>query len=392
MKKMLLFRGGGVVLDFFTTIFERSFRELGVETVTVDTEKEPSDELKRGLSEGAFSAGFCCNFLGLNYSLDEKGDSIWDRFSLPVYHLILDHPFHFDAKWETVPERMTLLVIDCRHIDFLKRFYSTTKDVVFFPHGGLEAPIPHPDLKDRPISVLYAGNLSRIEAQGLIPDLSSVDRYDALKACRSILSALTEEPEYTTEETIERYFNEISIGFSDEELKKEIVRLRFLESFAVSYFREQAILRFLESGIDVTVYGRGWEETEYALHPNLTLGGVIPPAEVLYEMNRAKVVFSTETWFKAGAHERVFNGQLARSLVVTDDSAYLSERFPENRELLRYSLKETAELPDKVLALLLDEKKAREMADRGFAYASSHDTWTQRFRNTLPDIFANINA
>ncbi|MBQ4293505.1 MAG: glycosyltransferase family 1 protein [Lachnospiraceae bacterium] len=378
-KKVLLFTGGGRLLDFYSEIFALSFRQNGLDTILQDVYEKPGPELLGSILKGEVAFGLCQNFLGLRYSLDGKR-SLWEQTGLRVFLLLFDHPFHFDREWKEVPDDLTVLVMDRGHIPYIRRFYPTVTDVVFLPHAGIESPLPHSPLENRDITILYAGNLSRIEAQGLIPDLSSVTSYDALRACREILSRLTEEPKYTTEETIERYFKEQSIDFSDEELGKEIARLRFLESFAVSYFRELAIARFLEAGMDVTILGRGWEETPFCAHPKLTLLGAVDPEEVLQFMNRAKCVFSTQTWFKDGGHDRIFNGQLAKSMVVTEETPFLRERFPEEKEVLFFSLEELTGLPQRVEEVLSDTEKARAIASCGFESALQNDTWASRFK------------
>jgi len=54
-------------------------------------------------------------------------------------------------------------------------------------------------------------------------------------------------------------------------------------------------------------------------------GGLVAPSKVLELMQDAKIVLSTMTWFKAGSHDRVFNGMLAGAVSVTDDSEYIRE-------------------------------------------------------------------
>lgn len=57
-------------------------------------------------------------------------------------------------------------------------------------------------------------------------------------------------------------------------------------------------------------------------------------------MNDAKIVLNTMTWFKAGAHDRIFNGMLAKAVVVTDDSTYLRREFTDGRELVMFRRQE----------------------------------------------------
>lgn len=376
--RILLFRGAGHVLDFYADHFRMCFEKMGHECLVYDIEAEENSQkaLKSALTDG-INFAFCFNHLGLSFA---------PLFSCPFFDLLFDHPFHFHRELSEMPENGILLCMDRRHIAFVRRFYPKVQEVFFFPHAGTEADVvPHPALCDRPIPVLYCGSLSRNEAQGLIPDLSSVTKYDALALCREVLTQLSENPECTTEETIERYFRSKRIEFTYEELLKEIVRLRFLDPFAVSFFREQAVLRLVEQGIPVTVYGNGWEDTEWSHLPALTLKGTVPAKEVPALMNQAKLVLSTQTWFKDGAHDRIFNAQLNGAVAVTDTSAYLKERFPEGKELALFELPSIQTLPLMVQDLLSNEKKAQDLADRGYSSAKAHDTWSLRLTDLLSD-------
>ena len=373
--RILLFRGADQALDTFSDHFRFCLEQMGHECLVYDIGAEETSQkaLKSAILDG-ISFGFCFNNLGLSFAR---------LFTSPFFDLIVDHPFHFHKELSEMPENGILLCIDRKHLDFVHRFYPKVQEAYFFPHGGIEADIPHPPLTDRPIPVLYCGSLSRNVAQGLIPDLSAVTRYDALSLCREVLTTLSEEPEYTTEEMIERCFRSKKIELTDEELLHEIVRLRFLEAFAVSFFREQAVLRLVEQDIPVTVYGRGWEETPWAHLSSLTLKGVVTAAEVPALMNQARIVLNTLTWFKAGAHERIFNAQLNGAVSVTDPSDYLLERFSDGEELSFFSLEKIRELPDLVRDLLSDEKKAQDLSDRGFASAKEKDTWSLRLKELL---------
>ena len=57
------------------------------------------------------------------------------------------------------------------------------------------------------------------------------------------------------------------------------------------------------------------------------------------------------TWFKAGAHDRIFNGMLAKAVVVTDDSTYLRREFTDGRELVMFRRQELGTLPERVFDL-----------------------------------------
>lgn len=134
----------------------------------------------------------------------------------------------------------------------------------------------------------------------------------------------------------------------------------------------------VESGIHVTAYGVGWDQCEWSDNPYLTYGGKVLAPQILPLMNDSKIVLNTMTWFKAGAHDRIFNGMLAGAAVVTDDSTYLRRTFTDGKELVMFSLKELQTLPERVFDLFGHISHMQEMADCGYRAAKEGHTWKNR--------------
>ena len=185
-------------------------------------------------------------------------------------------------------------------------------------------------------------------------------------------------PNRTTEDVLEDYFAELELPISEEQLADYISRFRFLDAYAVSFFREQAVRILVENGIRVVVYGEGWERTDWADNSNLILGGKVLAPEVLPLMYQSKIVLNTMTWFKDGSHDRVFNGMLSGAVVVSDASVYMQEQFENHKELELFELETIQELPFIVEDLLQDLPRAQQIADAGRKKAMKEHTWEQR--------------
>ena len=156
------------------------------------------------------------------------------------------------------------------------------------------------------------------------------------------------------------------------------MQMRFIDSYATSFFREQAVRILVENGIRVTAYGTGWDQCEWSGSPYLDYRGKVLAPEILPFMNDAKIVLNTMTWFKAGAHDRIFNGMLAKAVVVTDDSTYLRREFTDGRELVMFRRQELGTLPERVFDLFGHLEQAQEIADCGYLAAQENHTWKSR--------------
>ena len=238
---------------------------------------------------------------------------------------------------------------------------------------------------ERSIDVLYAGGLSKYVAEGLVPDLGEIKEFDAFALAQEVLSDLINHPNKTTESAIESYFSSTGKDYSEEELNYWITELRFIDSYATSFYREQSVRLLVEAGIQVAVFGGGWDQCDWADNPNLLYGGKVLAPQVLELMNHSKIVLNTMTWYKNGIHDRIINGMLAKAAVVTDMSAYLEEELSNAGYpfLEPFYLTRMGELPEKVGNLLENKMYLEELAQRGYAYAKKNHTWAQRGRYLL---------
>ena len=212
-----------------------------------------------------------------------------------------------------------------------------------------------------------------------IPDASEyTTEVDGEEMAQVVLSELVHHPDRTTEDVIEEYLKYKRNDISEQRIHEIIVQMRFIDSYATSFFREQAVRILVENGIRVTAYGTGWDQCEWSDNPYLVYGGKVLAPEILPLMNDSKIVLNTMTWFKAGAHDRIFNGMLAGAAVVTDDSTYLRREFTDGKELVMFSRNEIRTLPERVFDLFGHMQSTQKMADCGYQSAKEHHTWKSR--------------
>lgn len=377
-RRYIFFKGLIDTLDLYTDEFVKIYTKNGDQCLVLDAscmEKEMM-RLAAFLLEPV-AAVISFNNIGLHLERSD-GENIWDRYKIPFYNILMDHPFHYKEALDRAPEQTVLLCMDENHVEYVKRFFPNIKRTAFFPHAGIVLGC-HLPVRERKIDVLYAGGLSRYAAEGLIPDLGEITEFDAFSLVKNALERLIQEPDDTTEHVIEQCLLDMKLKFNNQRLAQMIAKLRFIDAFAVSFYREQMVRLLAENGITVTVFGRGWDRCEWE-HPNLVYGGEIPPYKILELMQQSKIVLNTMTWFKRGAHDRIFNGMLAGAVVVSDFSFYLKEHFTNGKELRMFSLKNMEGLVDIVKYLLANPNEAQNMADCGYQAALKSHRWCNRLR------------
>lgn len=380
MKKTLIyFTGIYDTLDLFTGKLREAFRELGYASFLYDAarQEESKNSLLALLADGGQFA--CITFNNLGYNLDlPDGKNIWDAYGIPYINILMDHPFHYEKPLRNAPATSVVLGTDRNHVTYIRRFHKNIGKADFLPHAGVELGGSHKPLSQRGIDVLYAGALPIYTVADMIPDLSSIPEVDGVKMAQEVLGELVRHPKRTTEEVIEEYLKVHRADISEQRIQQITMQMRFLDSYATSFFREQAVRILVENGIRVTAYGTGWDQCDWSDNPHLNYKGKVLAPDILPLMNDSKIVLNTMTWFKAGSHDRVFNGMLAKAVVVTDDSTYLRREFTDGKELVMFPLEELRALPERVFDLFGHLQSAQQIADCGYLAAKEGHTWKSR--------------
>ncbi len=388
-RTVIYFAGVYDTLDLFTEKLREAFEEMGYESFVYDaaTENDSKHTLidllemeKAGCTEQNSANAFACvtfNNLGYNLALPD-GRNIWEAYDVPYINILMDHPFHYEKPLRNAPATAMVLCVDRNHTKYIRKYFKNIRQTDFLPHAGVELGSRHKPLAERGIDVLYAGALPIYTVAKMIPDLSSIREVDGQMMAQDILAELVQNPNRTTEEVIAEYLRDKRNDISEQRIHEIIVQMRFIDSYATSFFREQAVRILVESGIRVTAYGTGWNQCEWSDNTYLDYRGKVLAPEILPLMNDSKVVLNTMTWFKAGAHDRVFNGMLAGAAVVTDDSTYMKSAFRDGEELVMLSLKELGTLPERIFSLFGHMDETQQMANRGYHAAKENHTWKNR--------------
>lgn len=378
-KRIIFIRGTWETLDVFSKGIEEYFIETGAELFVLDT-KELLVSLGKlyDFIQRPVDAVITFNNVGLNIELI-PGEKLWNKLNFLCIDILVDHPVCYLQELQMAPERTVAICVDKNHVSFIKRYFPNIMAAHFVPHGGMVWQREQISWQDRRIDVLYAGGLPREVAAGYIPqNLNEICGIDSEELCDKVLTSLVSNTKCTLEEAIENYFKEKQISVSEEQLLQYIRLFRFLDVYAISYYRERAIKLLVENGVHVTVYGHGWENCSWISYPNMEYHPNVSPEEILTLMGNSKIVLNSMPNFKNGSHERIFNGMLAGAVVVSDTSLYLEEEFLGKNLLHLYDLKSQQELPQIINDILEHPKEAEKMTEQAYQEGVEKHTWRIR--------------
>lgn len=367
-KRIVLFGGAHFILQYIAEKYQQAFSKMGYETLIVNLTN--SENLMHNMetfyafAEKGIDAVLTFNNRGFLLSAKDN-ECLWDKLKVPCYNMLYDHPMYYFDTLDKSPEQGIVVCEDRNHADYVKRFFPAVRKSFFLSTGGeeLRPGQPKKPIADRTIDVLYIGGNKYIENFAC----------DAI--AESLIDELTRNPYKTFERVMEDYMKNVQPDISDAELKLMIQKYRFVDLQVTGLYRLETLRTLAKAGINITVYGNDWEQTDLMKYPCINCHSIIPFTEGIMLMEDSKIVLNQFAWFKDGCCERIFNTMLQGAVCLTDDSIYLKEQFTDREDIVFYSMGALDKLPELVNDLLQDPAGMQRIADRGYSNAAAHHTW-----------------
>lgn len=381
-------------LDLFTRELISAFEEMNYETFVYDLKKQ-EDSLK-GLTffcQKPVDAVITFNTMFYKMELS-SGQNAWRELGIKYITILVDHPNNFKDTLLDFSDNEVVLCIDKKHMEYVERFFPNIYTFGFLPHGGKEIePKVLLPFSERKMDVMYAGRIPNANIGALQIPINVIAKYSSLFDVKDFVVTVCKElfadPTQTIENSVEFVLQRMGVRLEEDELGNMISDFMFLHSYILAYYREKVLACIARSGISLYIYGGGWDTYEWTQLENVYLMGNISPEQVLEEMHNAKIVLSTMAWFKDGSHERIFNGMLAKSLVVSETSKYIQEIFSEvgeTQEIMLFDLNMLKELPERIQHMLDCENEAMAIVDRGYEKAKFGHTWKIRAKEIAEEL------
>lgn len=382
MKKIMFFVGDIETQGYFSLQIAEEMKRLGHEIFIFDLSKPWASTQKffGSFFEKGNTVLINFNFHGMSgedYFLDENGRSMWDALQIPSYNIVVDHPMYYHHFLEKVPSNYHHISIDRNHEKYMRRFFPEIENGSFLPLAGTQL---YKDRSNVPIShrrydVVMVGNYCI--PQTFEKYITRIDEeYTAFYY--GMIDELFAKPWRTVEEVAQEHLLREIGEVPEEELKKAMASLTFIDLYVRYTFRGRAVQELADAGIKVHVFGDGWDRLECKHPENLILMNNLDSEGCLKKLRQTKLSLNVMPWFKDGAHDRIFNTMLNGAVCLTDSSIYLDDILEDQKNSAIYSLSEMEKLPEIAGALLEDVDKMQSIADSGYQLAQEGHTWAHR--------------
>lgn len=368
--------------NFFSNVLSQELQKRGHEIFILDLLNPPAENPHSYVRFSQFASAkvdAVVSFDGLGIK-DDLLIGIWNAYQTVVVDIFMDPPLRFHTAMEKHPQNYLMFCCDWDHVEYVKKYFGQSVPCVgFMPHVGVmpDQNIPVIPYAQKKYDVLFSGTyyspenrLSQVEEM-VEKGTAVYDFYQILFEC------LVEDSRLTIEQGAFRTIERMGLSV-DQDMLKSLMRCAEPVDWAIRMYQRGRVVEVLaESGVELYLLGRGWENHCSAKYPNVhRIDDRIPYADTLAYMADARLNLNVFPWFKAGTHDRIFNALLQHSLPLTDSSRWVDENFTNGEDIALYDLEHLEKLPEIVGELLRDTERAERMIQKGYEKTAKNLTWS----------------
>ena len=397
MKRIVMVVGGVETLEYFSYQLGKTFAKQGYLVFYYDLKDESTSAKRlRKFVRTKDTVLVTFNFEGLEKEpgvYKEGIGYIWDEYRIPCYNIAADHPYYYHDRLVDLPKEYHHISIDKFQEQYFKTFYPEFHHLGFLPLAGTEL-----SKEEENDIVLEKCETCKETENGRYMDVIMTGNYTPPSFCEKHIHWINEEyaafyqgiiddlianPNQTVE-AAELFACEREMGHTPyDEIRIAMHRMIFIDLYVRNYWRGEAVKALVDAGIQVDVFGKGWEELVCEKPENLHIHPQTTSLACLQHLQHAKVSLNVMPWFKDGAHDRVFNSILNGAVCVSDNSKYLCEELEEGEGVCYYDLKELQKLPYIVQDLLQNKNKMQDIVSKGIEKVRKNHTWDTRAKQII---------
>lgn len=377
------------IIDFNTDIFSYMFSKNYYDNYNADNDVA-----------GTECAGGSVKYDRENYIFDIKNDSSGGDY-VKLWHIILDHPLYHNSVLRQPLKNIRVVCLDETHAEYIRKHYSHIKEVIVMPLPADTAKklVPY---NERSRDVLFTGTYTSSEDIVALAMRSGGDSVkfknfqtmhkepaqefiNSMQIFNKMAGYLLENPC----ETIEKAYTFALGDITDETALKETaaafadgLELNFLaDMFIRAVIREELLMEMLRNGIDVDIFGHGWEKfvekcgnvekSGDRFKGKINICGEVDYRRLPELYADTKIALNVLPWFKAGQHDRIALAMCNGCVCVTDESTYLEKKFVDGENIFMYSLEDMTGAAMLVRDLLAHPLEAARAAAKGYVCAVS---------------------
>lgn len=368
IRKVLIIKGADVCYDIMNYMAERlgeALSKLDCDVIYYDIISEGFSGLMEHVGKSYFMIiGFQTGLF--SFLLPESKGFIFDYLEGPIFNFLFDHPIFHYQKLKQVPKNYYVLTHDRNYSKFISDYYHNVKKTFILPPGGT---VPICNNKKK-LDVVFMGTYRNYRTF-----LDRIRKSSRKHLSNRFLLELRRQYNTTPEDVLSDLLESENVELSDDEFLEGFDDLKYLIECVNAYYREKIIEFLLKNEIEINVYGESWKRSPFATNNKLVIRHEVSPKQSLEVYEDAKCSLNIMTWHKDGYTERIVNSMFAHSVVVSDRTTSLEERFEDGKEIILFDIKKLDLLYHQLKAILNDALYREMIAENAYKRVTKEDTW-----------------
>ena len=382
--KLIIYTGSfqyGVISKFISLVGS-AFKKKGVTVIYVDINSK--DYLEKLIDIFSHQVIDCViGFGGIGSEIQIENESIYDIVKTNYLAIQVDHPSHHIGRIVLGIKNYMISFVDKSHVDYIDEILPNHHIVKFFlPHGGIQS--EHNILNSletynntKCIDILfcasYLGNPKKEwQDQNYFPS-ELIDK---------VVDLLLEDEYISIHEAFSTILNNEKISLSTLSKLQCTNLLASITWYVRRYKRLTIVTKLLESGLNITLCGSGWENI-VSKYKNVDYRGALNIEETMKLMQQSKITLNVNPYFTQGGHERVFTAMLNGSVVFSDRSTFYEQYYQENQDILYYSLQSIDEDIKKLQNILPNKELLYSISKNAYEITNKNHLWEHRANQIL---------
>ena len=369
---ILIYRGDDIchnVLNVFADQFGAALTQAGRKVIYFDCKENEPAALTQYMHQH-FQAIIGVQTYLFSIKMQDGVHYLHEYLYGPKYNFVFDHPVWMLQHMKQHYSDFYILTHDANYVAFIEKYFK--QKALLFPPAGVMS--QEKDEKKRIYDLTFVGTYGNYWNEVLL--IRRMERKKRFLANHFLL-IMRQNPTDTAEQALEKVIKKQGMQLSDEEFLQLLYELRRVIYCVMHYYRDRVLREILESGIRIDVFGDSWKNCPLTRYPNLICHSNVTVEESLEILKQSKLSLNIMSWHKGGFTERMANIMLAGAVLVTDDTTYLEGKYTQD-ELVSFSLAERKKLPDRIKALLQDDKLRQTIAENGKKKTMQEHTWKKR--------------
>ena len=375
--RFVLFYESTESFNYFTDEIAKELTNRGHETFVLDllnlSRPGHSTQELMTFCERKVDAVVCFNRAGIH---NDTYIDLWDMMDACTLHILMDHPLRLHPTMEKHPRKYIQFCPDEEHVAYVKRYFPNIEHIEFLAHAGTPDDKPLIPYIDKKYDIVFSATYYVPES--MLPGLEALFPKDS--PMYQLFMQIGEDLAANTDKSLIQSVLDVldvnNMPLSDNAVKTIMRNMTPIDWMVRMYYRGMAVQMLVDSGLDVHVLGRGWENHPSAHADNLhILTDRIDLADTFDFMRDARINLNVMPWFKEGTHDRIFNTMLRHSICLTDSSKWIDSHYENGKDIVLYDLKNMEHLPEIADYWLNHPAEAQALIEKAYKKTAANYTW-----------------